>query len=111
MINRAALLLYYKPPFVEWLNQADPDSDPITLEEANADKVVYLIDDLEAENLDEWIGLNHQALFETELAGWFDDEASWPENRDLELFHRCFEVRCHTILIDAGVVPIADDTV
>lgn len=111
MINRAALLLHYKAPFVKWINEADPYNDEaeITAEDANQDKTVYLIDSLEAENLEEWIELNHEVLFESELEGWSNDESLWPQNRDLDLFYQWFDVQCHTVLIDAGIVPIADD--
>lgn len=78
-------------------------------EQANKDKTVYLIDDREAENLEEYISLNYAALFENELEGWYTDETLWPENRDLELFKKWFEVECHTMLIDTGTGPIIDD--
>jgi hypothetical protein len=111
MVNRAALLLRYKEPFVRWINTSDLYvKDPnISMEDANRDKIVYLIDEEEAENLEEWIALNHQALFETELDGWYTDESLWPKNRDLDLFYQWFTVECHSGLIDAGTGPIFDD--
>lgn len=111
MVNRAALLLRYKEPFVRWINASCPDANEpdISMEEANQDKIVYLIDEEEAEYLEEWISLNHQALIESELEGWNTDESRWPKNRDLELFSQWFEVECHTVLIDAGTGPISDD--
>lgn len=111
MVNRAALILKYKEPFIRWINTSDPYvKDPnISMEEANQDKTVYLIDEEEAENLEEWISLNHQALFEAELEGWYTDESLWPKNRDLEMFYQWFEVECHTVLIDTATGPIFDD--
>jgi len=54
MINRAAVILKYKPPFVKWVNDADPDNDDpgITIESVDLDRNVYLIheDDAEIEN-------------------------------------------------------------
>jgi len=53
MVNRAALILKYKEPFIEWINNSDPFGNPgITLEEVNKDCTVYLIDDEEAENFE-----------------------------------------------------------
>ena len=111
MINRVALLLYYKAPFIKWINESDPSTDasPVTAEEANRDKTVYLIDEEEVEHLDEWIEVNLASLFESELDCWYADESLWPPNRDLELFHQWFDVQCHTVLIDAGSRPIVDD--
>lgn len=44
VINRAAVILKYKPPFVQWINESDPydDNPGITMEEANEDRTVYL---------------------------------------------------------------------
>lgn len=111
MVNRAALILKVKKPFVQWINETDPhDNRPeITLAEANEDRTVYLLDSVEAENLDEWIALNWANLFESELEDWHTDEASWPQNRDLRLFNTWFAVECHTVLVDTGIEPLADD--
>ena len=45
MLNRAALVVSYREPFVRWINEADPvKEDPgITLERSNADTSIYLI--------------------------------------------------------------------
>ena len=60
MINRAAVILKYKAPFIQWVNDADPykDNPGITLESENKDCTVYLILEDDAENLEEWISLN-----------------------------------------------------
>ena len=91
MINRAAILLKYKPPAVRWINEADPHNTgtDISLESANEDSTVYLIMNEEAylpETLEEWIQMNYEALFENELHGWYTDESLWPKKRDLKLF-------------------------
>ena len=97
MINRAAVILRYKSPVVQWINDVDPDDDDpeISLESANEDKIVYLISDQDADTpdaLESWLNLNYKALFENELAGWYTDESLWPENRDRALFNEWFEV-------------------
>jgi len=111
MVNRAALILKAKQPFVQWVNESHPqdESPDLSLAEVNEDRTVYLIDDLEADNLEEWIALNCESLFESELEDWYTDESTWPPNRDLELFKEWFAVECHTVLIDAGTVPLEDD--
>ena len=45
MLNRAALILRYKQPFVDWIN-ADPSatSHALTLEEVNQEHTVYLVE-------------------------------------------------------------------
>ena len=85
MINRAAIILKYKEPFVQWINDVDPyvDNPGITSENANEDRIVYLITDVDGENFEEWISLNYKTLFEIELEGWHTDESLWPQKRDI----------------------------
>jgi hypothetical protein len=102
MINRSAIILKYKSPTVQWINEADPyNADPgISRESVNEDRTVYLIMDEDAdvpEALEEWIKMNYEALFENELEGWYTDESLWPKKRDLKLFRDWFDVECHTI--------------
>lgn len=114
MINRAAILLSYKQPAVDWINEADPCvSDPgLTLADVNYERTIYLINEAHAESdvdVRDWITRNFKALFETELAGWYTDEALWPNHRDLALFDEWFDVQCHTVLIDLAGGPLFDD--
>ncbi|MCG8587462.1 MAG: hypothetical protein MI757_22370 [Pirellulales bacterium] len=46
MLNRAAVTLTAKQPMVDWINavDGDPNSKPTTLDEANREYQVYLID-------------------------------------------------------------------
>ncbi len=114
MINRAAIILKYKSPAVQWINEADPCvEDPgISLASVNEDRTVYLIRDQDAddpETVAEWIALNYEALFESELEGWYTDEDLWPKNRNLALFRKWFEIECHTVIEDTVDLPIEDD--
>ncbi len=114
MINRAALILKYKPPAVAWINEADPydDNPGITLEDVNEDRTVYLISDENADDpdvLESWIKLNVETLLESELMGWYQDESLWPKPLDYKLFQSWFELECHTVLIDTDESEIIDD--
>ena len=79
MINRAMVILKYKDPAVKWINDADPNNDKpgITLESVNQDRTVFLIRYEDADtpdNLNDWISLNYEVLFEVELEGWYTDK-------------------------------------
>lgn len=102
MINRAALIVRLKEPFIQWINETDPlDSrSRISMEETNEDRTVYLIDDAEAEHVDEWIDLNFRQLFECELEDWYEDESLWPKKIDRELFDAWCAIECHTVIVD-----------
>ena len=113
MINRAAVILKYKAPFIQWLNDADPyiDNPGITLESENEDCTVYLILEEDAENLDEWISLNFKQLFESEIEDWYTDKSLWPKNRNRKLFDKWFDVECHSVIIDTVDGKIIDDEI
>ncbi len=65
MVNRGAIIIRYKDPFVKWIKEADPikDSTEVTIASANEERTVYLISDGDAENIDRWIRENHGVLF------------------------------------------------
>jgi len=113
MINRAAVILKYKAPFIQWVNDADPykDNPGITLESENKDCTVYLILEDDAEKLEEWISLNFEQLFESEIEDWYTDESLWPKNRTRKLFDEWFDVECHSVLIDTVDGKIIDDEI
>jgi len=113
MINRAAVILKYKAPFIQWVNDADPykDNPGITLESENKDCTVYLILEEDAEKLEEWISLNFEQLFESEIEDWYTDESLWPKNRNRKLFDEWFDVECHSVLIDTVDGKIIDDEI
>ena len=116
MIDRAAVMLKYKSPAIEWINEVDPvNDDPrITSEDVNSERTVYLIRDEDGDDpsvLQEWIKLNYKILFENELEGWYVDENLWPKNRTLKLFHKWFGIECHTIIEDTVGAPINDDEI
>ncbi len=116
MLNRAALILKYKEPAIQWINGADPcNNDPgITIESVNEECTVYLISNQDADSpdaVDRWIKRNWQALFETELEGWYTDPDLWPKTRTLKLFHAWFTVECHTVVCDTVGGEIYDDDI
>ncbi|RZB35214.1 MAG: hypothetical protein SRB1_00982 [Desulfobacteraceae bacterium Eth-SRB1] len=113
MINRAAVILKYKAPFIKWVNDADLYKDDlgIDIESANQDRTVYLIFEDDAEKLEEWISLNFKQLFESELEDWYTDESLWPKKRNRKLFDEWFEVQCHSALIDTVDSKIIDDEI
>ncbi|MGL1932393.1 MAG: hypothetical protein OCC45_11635 [Desulfotalea sp.] len=109
MINRGAVLLRFKEPMVEWVNSSHPKEagdEKISIEELNADRTIYLVDDRDAEEIEEWLALNFNQLFETELEDWSEDEDSWPQDRSFETFNSFFTVECHGLIIDTVGQPI-----
>jgi hypothetical protein len=113
MVNRGAVIVRYKEPFIRWINEADPSTDRsiVTIQNANSERTVYLISDEDAENIEAWISANFNTLFENELEGWYTDESLWPKKRDLQTFQNWCEVECHSLIFDTVGEEIYDDEI
>src|SRR5215831_19882355 len=114
MVNRAALLLRYKQPAVDWINEVDPApaTEGATLDQVNEERTVYLIDETAAESSDKlhrWLQRNFAQLFEMELEAWYTDLALWPAKRTFKMFRDWFTVECNTVLVDLVGTEIHDD--
>jgi len=114
MINRAAVILKYKDPAIQWINDADPYNKTagITEKDVNTECTIYLVSNETGdspESLEEWVKLNFQTLLENELEGWYLDQNLWPEKRNYRLFQKWFSVECHTVLEDTVGERIYDE--
>ncbi len=114
MINRGALILKYRAPAIRWINEADPCSDDpgVTQSEVNRERTIYLISDEDADGSEaaqQWLRLNYQELFESELEGWYTDPKLWPRERTWSLFQDWFAVECHSVILDTVRGKICDD--
>jgi hypothetical protein len=114
VVNRGALILRYKEPAIQWINDADPSPSPdrVTLESVNDEQTVYLINDSagdDSKSLERWLKRHYAEIFEMELEGWYTDPDLWPKQLSYELFRQWFEAELHTVLIDLGDGAIFDD--
>jgi len=111
MLNRAALILRYKQPFVHWINAADPSpsSHTLTLAEVNQEHTVYLVEVEDEDELSRWLARHHEELFDEELKGWYTDPALWPRDRSLKMLKEWCSLELHTEVVDTGESPLEDD--
>ena len=110
MINRAVLIVRYTQFFVDWVNAADPTpTDTITLADANDDSSAYLLEVEDERELDEWLALNGETLFEEVLNDWYTDPELWPQDRSLAMFRKWCSLELHTVVLDTGNSPLEDD--
>jgi hypothetical protein len=106
-INRTVILLAPKQPFLDWLNDVDPDDEALTLEELSEDNEVFLIPQFnDNSDSEKWIEARWESLFEHMLLGWVEDEASWPQERTLDMFRDWFDIRVHTMAWDLSGDPL-----
>ena len=112
MLNRAALILRYKQPFVDWINAVDPspESHKLSLADTEEERTVYLIDEIDdLDHFQRWLARNHKWLFEEELNGWYTDPDLWPRDRSLKKLQEWCSFELNTVVIDTGTSPLEDD--
>jgi hypothetical protein len=110
MLNRAALIVRLKQPFVDWINTADPDPEAhFTLDDVNDENNVYLVEVEDLRGLERWLKRNNDILFANELEDWYTDPDLWPKGRTLKMFKDWCTLELHSIVIDIGSTPIEDD--
>ncbi len=108
-INRSALIVKVKKPFLDWLiytsKEYDPpedELDPNLLKTEGFDsKFVYLIpiyDDMDS--YEKFLKENYKEIFEHELSGWYTDPKMWPKNRSWKVFQEWFEYEIQSMVFD-----------
>jgi hypothetical protein len=100
-LNRTAIVVKAKQPFLDWLRSVDPTSDELTLEEVNAEPTVYLLP--ECGSSAEAAGLVRRfarEIFAHELDGWWRDPLDWPKTLTFPVFEKWFGWRDHSVVLD-----------
>ena len=107
MLNRGALIVRPKQPYLDWAASLD---DSGVVPDPEDEQTVYLIpefdDDDEASEILEDI---YAEVFERELHGWHTDEAAWPQNRTFAMFKEWFDVELHSVVEDLCAYETEDD--
>lgn len=110
MLNRSAIVVTPKQPFLAWLNGADPTSHSLTLKELSHEPAIYLIPECDTPaDLDEVLRQVCEEVFDEQLAGWYNDETAWPQDRGFDIFCQWFSFQHHSILIDLCDDPLILD--
>lgn len=110
MLNRSAFIVRYKQPFVDWINEVDPNlQHTVTLERANDDTTVYLVDVEEEADFREWVKLNNDLIFEELLNDWYTDPSLWPQDRSYQTLLAWCSFEFHSLVLDTGGPTIEED--
>jgi len=98
MINRTAVLVRPRQPFVDWAGQLD---DRNLLPDPEGERTVYLVPDCK-DDIEAWRILEegYADIFENELFAWHTIEADWPKKRTFEMFRAWFEIEISSIIED-----------
>ena len=101
ILNRTALTVIPKGPFVTWANTLDDDGPKLDVNDPHHEPSVYLIHEIADDAaLNRALRRYCRQIFENELAGWHLRISDWPRKRDLRTFRDWFEVKVSTVVLD-----------
>jgi hypothetical protein len=111
MLNRSAIAVKPRQPFLDWLHKADPTSHGLTLRELSQEPTIYLIPECDTEeDVSDVLRELCEEIFIEQLAGWFTDESSWPRDRSFDVFCRWFDFQHHSVLVDLCDESLIDES-
>ncbi len=100
-INRSAVIVVAKKPFLDWVNGLATGAPALTLEEIRRDPGVYLIPEYEGvAGAEGMLRDGFDTIFRDQLSQWWSDPAAWPANRTLALFNKWFAHHSHSTVRD-----------
>jgi hypothetical protein len=86
-VNRSAIIVLPKQPFLDWLHFIDPTSTHVKLEDLSREPTIYLVPEFENEqSARECLGVVFARIFDDQLNDWCTDRAVWPTNRTFVTF-------------------------
>ena len=100
-VNRAALIVKPKKPYVEWANGLDDHGPKLRLDDPRWENTIYLLSEVMREGDARALLREHYpTIFEQELASWHLVVKDWPPHRDFETFSQWFEVKMCSMVVD-----------
>lgn len=107
MLNRGALIVRPKQPYLNWALGLD---DSGLVPDQNDEKTIYLIPSFEDDE-DAWriVENIYAEVFDRELQGWHTDESAWPPNRHFAMFKEWFDIELHSVVENLSSDEIIDD--
>lgn len=105
-INRSAVIVRVKQPFIDWANSLD---DGPRAKLRTYDPTLMLVDEME--DPAEWPHVENGLwgrIFEYQLAGWHRDPRDWPHPRTISMFREWFDVELHLGVYDASDDPMLE---
>lgn len=109
MLNRSAVIVRPKQPFLDWVRDVDDeDAPPVRADDMGP--TLYLVpvseDPADAERILKRV---FAEIFCRELEGWFTDEECWPTDRTFRMFKEWFEIEHVEMVEDVGRGPVEND--
>jgi hypothetical protein len=97
VLNRSAIVVKPKEPFLDWLHAVDPSSRDLAFLELVREPSICLIPECDTD--DDVADVLHELceeIFGEQLAGWYADISTWPRNRSFDVFCHWFDNQHHS---------------
>lgn len=109
-INRTAIVVSPKQPFLDWLHRADPTSGELTLEDLRQEQTIYLLAECDNEKETRaYLARVCGKIFEEQFDAWYRVPSLWPKRRDLRAFDQWFEWSIHSTVVDLCSGPLLQE--
>lgn len=106
-INRNAITIKVRQPFIDWLQKIG--NNTLFLPQNEKDNV-YLLEEKESKkDFESWLKMNFDKIFKLELSAWSEDKKSWPANRNYKMFREWFDVSFNSLVYDLESSPVSKD--
>ncbi|QTE21543.1 hypothetical protein [Polaribacter cellanae] len=99
-INRSAIIVKPKQPFIDWHNNLYPDSK---MDEIDID--IYLVNDA-IEDLEKFLKKKFDKIFTMVLEDWHTNKKEWPQRRNYKMFNQWFRVEVSETIYDLEKEPV-----
>ena len=111
-LNRSAIVLRPKPPFLEWLHAADQQSVGLTLADLGREPTIYLVSACgDAEDEQACLQTVFSTMFDDQLDGWWRDRTAWLAPRSFDVFTRWFDYQFLSTLLDLTDEPLIEEEI
>jgi hypothetical protein len=100
-INRFGITVRGRKPLFDWMNKLYPDVPVYEQEESS----IYLVHETD-EYFQDWLKINYDWIFQSELENWHTNENDWPQKRTYKMFMQWFDVDICTMVYDMEHGPI-----
>ena len=101
-INRSAITIKPKQPFLDWYANLYPDDD---FEDEIKETNIYLIDDT-IDDVEKWLKKKFDKFFMMELDVWCTNKKEWPQKRNYKMFNLWFRVEISSMIYDLEKKPV-----
>ncbi|MCF6306323.1 MAG: hypothetical protein L3J09_00025 [Flavobacteriaceae bacterium] len=104
-IDRYAVVLIPKQPFIDWINEIYPDENTtLNSKESN----VYLVNN-SFKDMEAWLKRNYKMFFMMELEDWSSDKKDWPKKQTYKMFQQWFSVSTSNLVYDIEQYPVSKE--